>query len=193
MFKLGRSKWINFIVGLTLFGLATAGLLYYLSIEKGPIYEYNAKRDKKPLLDLFYKDWYWFINVPKGQYSPEFTFQYKTPKRDPRYYGKLIVKVLRENDIFMGFTAYYKINFYKGRLLFLAIDEKFRRRGFGEMLSRYALEDLFKRGCSIILVLTRTENKARLLYKKLGFKETKLEDGFVHYAITKDEYNKHKK
>jgi len=193
MFRLGRSKWLNFMLWLVLFGGVTAGLIYYLSLEKGPIYEYDAKRDKKDILSLFDANWYWLINVPRGHYSPEFTFKYKTPKRDPRYFGKLIIKVLRENNEFVGFTAYYKVSFYKGQFLFLAVDKAFRGKGVGTKLARYAVEDLFKRGCSVVFLWTRPNNPARFLYKKLGFKKKKIDGELVYFSVTKDEYYKAKK
>jgi len=163
-----------------------AGLVYYFSEEKTLIHNFSPARDTKPILDLFDKDWYWLVASSRDEYCPAFTLKYRTPDRNPRNFGKLIVKVLRENGTFAGFAAYHEKSFYEGYLLFVAVETAFRGKGYGERLTRHAIKDLFKRGCKVIKLVTRTSNtKARGLYKKIGFKETRMDDEYVHFALYK--------
>ncbi len=51
---------------------------------------------------------------------------------------------------------------------------------------RHAINDLFYQGADLIRVETRTNNiPAITLYKRLGFEETKQEDGFVFFELKK--------
>ena len=97
--------------------------------------------------------------------------------------GRLRIKVLREHDAFVGFTAYYMKTSDLGLLLFLAVNPEFRGKGYGDMLTRYALNDLIRVGAKRIRLVTRTCNiPAQKLYKRVGFKETSRDDeGFVYF------------
>ncbi|MFC1843060.1 GNAT family N-acetyltransferase [Candidatus Dependentiae bacterium] len=186
MQSMRKSYFFRFVVLATIFSATIAGLVYYFSVEKLPIYDFEYTRDSKPILKMFDKDWYWLVSSSREEYSPDFTLRYKTPDRNPRNFGKLIIKVLREDNKFAGFTAYYKETFFKGILLYVGVDREFRGKGYGRKLTDYAVKDLFSRGCTIVWLVTRTDNtKARNLYKKLGFTETKIYDGFVDYEIRK--------
>ena len=126
------------------------------------------------------------MEAERDQYSPEFMLKYRTPDKNPRNYRTLIIKVLREGDKTAGFVAYYKLNSFTYKLLYLAVDKDFRGKRYGMRLAKYAIQDMFARGGKIIKLVTRVKNKkARSLYKKLGFKETLIEDGFVYYALRK--------
>jgi len=186
MLKIRKSKFFNFIFVLTICSALLAALVYYFSIERGPIYAFDSARDTKPILELFDKNWYWLVASSREEYCPKFTLKHKTPDKDPRNFGKLIIKVIHEDELLAGFSAYYKKNFYEGFLLFLAVDKKFRGKGYGEKLARYAINDLFNRGCLVIKLVTRTDNlRAIKLYNKIGFTETSRDDTFVYFEIRK--------
>lgn len=146
--------------------------IYQVSFyEKGPIYTFNSTRDTKPILDIFDKNWYWLI-ANEGA-SPAFMLRHLTPTENPLYFGKLIVKVMRKGNEFIGFIAYYMENRTEGRLLFLAVDSKFRGHGYGHFLAEYAVEDMIDRGAQKIGLWTRLENvAAQKIYTSLGFTES---------------------
>ncbi len=49
---------------------------------------------------------------------------------------------------------------------------------------QYAVDDMKKQGASIITLVTRTSNlSAQAVYKKLGFRQTYEEDGFVYFEL----------
>lgn len=173
--------------------LVAAGIYYYLpqapqqcanTNVSGPIIlDYDEARDTAEILDIFKKDWYWLIS--SEDYSPEFMLKNRAPKmHDPRYYGKLIIKVLYDNNHFVGFTAYYMKNFFVGQILFVAIKQEMRGKGYAQMLTKFAIEDLKKHGATMVTLLTRSANTAaQAVYKKLGFNVTFEDEGFVYFDM----------
>jgi len=145
------------------------------------ILEYEPARDRQDIINLMKKNWYWLISSP--DYSAEYMLDNQIPShREPRYKGALRIKVLRDDKNLLGFTAYYKLNFYEGRVLFLAVDETQRGKGYGEKLMRHALSELKKLGSYKICLDTRVDNlKAQSLYKRIGFIEESRDDAFVHF------------
>ncbi len=176
-----RLSYKKIIIGLLFMCAVGAGVLYYVSVSHSPIYEFDEKRDTQPILKLFHENWYWL--VASSDYSPEFAFKYRAPSQDPRYLGKLRVKVLREKNTFIGFVAYYMKTETEGKVLFLAVKTAARGKRYGQQLLQYALDDLINNmGAKIIKLVTRTNNlRAQKLYNRAGFKETSRDDeGFVY-------------
>jgi len=186
------SNFLKFLLVLGIFSLFIAGLFYFFAGERGPIYDFKYERDAKPILKIFDKDWYWLVASSREDYSADFMLKNKVPPGGgPEKFGELVIKVLLEDGKLAGFVAYHKKKFYEGFLLFLAVDKAFRGKGYGEQLARYAIDDLFEQGCSVIRLVTRTNNTAaRKLYKKLGFDEALIEDGFVYFQVFKNDYYK---
>jgi len=178
--KIHQYKKIGMIV---IFVVLLCGLYgYYCMSEKGPIYEFNSKRDTAAILNLFDKNWYWLIANESS--SPSFYLKYRTPNENPAYFGKLQVKVMRENNELVGFVAYYKEKpeEEEWRLLFLAVDEKFRGKGYGSTLAEYAMQDMIKQGAKKIGLWTRLSNPAQRIYKRLGFVELYYtEGGYIYF------------
>ena len=181
-----KSSYLKLIAITVACSLCIAGLVYYFSGNRVPVYDFVELRDTQPILEMFDKNWYWLVEASRDEYSPEFMLQNRTPDKNPRNFGKLIIKVLREGDKTAGFVAYYKKSFYEYKLLYLAVGRAFRGKGYGYELAKYALQDMFSRGCRLIKLVTRENNiKARSLYKKLGFTEYLVEDGFAYFKMRK--------
>ena len=155
------------------------------AIEKITIDEYDQARDEKHIKDQFHADYYWLY--PDTSYDVEthvgFMLQYKAPIEDPLYVGTLHVKVLHVNGKFAGFTAYYKETLIRGRLLFLDINKDFRKRGLGEKLARYAVDELKKMGSQTIVLVTRVTNPAQKIYRRIGFVQDYIQDGFLNMVL----------
>lgn len=173
------------ILALSFGGLA---LYYYFPQSSGaqttePIQDYNEAHDKQEILDIFKQDRYWLLSSP--DYSLEHMLSTKSPnKNDARYFGKLSIKVLREEDKFVGFVAYYMKNFFIGTVLFLDIKPEYRGKGYAQKLMRYAIDALKKQGATIVTLVTRSENhSAQAVYKKMGFTKTLEEDGYVYFDL----------
>ena len=149
--------------------------------QRGPVYTYEQKRDLAPILELFKTDTYWLLANPGT--DPAFLITHKTPsEHDPFYFGKLHVKVLREDEKFIGFVAYYKKTFREGFLLFVAIKPEFRGKRYAQTLVQYAVDELRRLGAARVSLVTRTDNvRAQALYNRLGFTETQRDEGFVYY------------
>lgn len=165
-----------------------ASIFYYYApqplVEQiSQISDFQDTRDTQDLLKIFETDRYWLIS--SEDYDPLHALQTRSPnKRDSKYFGKLHIKVLRENDQLVGFVAYYMKNFFIGQLLFLAVKPEFRGKGYAQKLMKYAVDDMKKQGASIITLVTRTSNvSAQAVYKKLGFTQTYEEDGFVYFEL----------
>lgn len=155
------------------------------SEQKVTIDEYDHERDEKNIKDIFYEDYYWLY--PDTSYDVEthmgFTLKYRAPNENPLYVGTLQVKVLHVDGKFAGFTAYHIETLTRYRLLFLAIKKEFRKRGFGEMLARYAVEQMKKMGAKTIILCTRVNNPAQNIYRRVGFEETSHDNEFLYMAL----------
>jgi ribosomal protein S18 acetylase RimI-like enzyme len=147
--------------------------------------EYNEERDERAIKNLFHDDYYWLY--PDTSYDVEshmgFTLKYRAPNENPLYVGTLQVKVLHVNGKFAGFTAYHLETVTRYRLLFLAIHKDFRKRGFGEKLARYAVEEMKKMGAQTIVLVTRVNNPAQNIYRRIGFEETSHDNEFLYMAM----------
>jgi len=187
MSNIRKSSYFRLIVITAVCSLCIAGLVYFFSGNRVPIYDFSPARDMQPVLKIFDKDWYWLVyGVTPEEYSPEFTLKYRTPDRNPLNFGKLIIKVMREGGKTVGFVAYYKKNFYRYKLLYLAVGREFRGKGYGVKLAKYAIQDMFSRGAKVIRLVTRVNNiKSRNLYKKLDFKETITEGDLIYFELRK--------
>lgn len=150
--------------------------------EQGPIYDYNEVRDKADIKQMFEDEKWWLL---MGDYDVDFMLDYKAPHQDPLYVGSLHVKVLRENNQFIGFACYYKKTIAEGALLFLAIKKEFRKRGYACKLAQYVINDFAKMGIPKVTLVTRIQNIAgQATYNKLGFTEVGRNDVHVFYEIS---------
>ena len=174
---------------LTLSCAAVGGAYYYHTQHRtvfwtqGPISEYDPARDKQDILQLFKTDLYWLSANP--EYDAEYTLDNHTPGRDnTRYSGQLQIKVLRDNDAFVGFVAYYKKTGDEGFLNFVCVKPEMRGKHYAEKLMKYAEDDFRAQGVHRIKLLTRTINhRARALYTRMGYTVTSIDEagGFVYY------------
>jgi ribosomal-protein-alanine N-acetyltransferase len=70
----------------------------------------------------------------------------------------------------------------KGRLLFLAVDQDFRGKGYGKILAHRAMKELFNMGADHIALWTRVSNlPAQKIYREIGFKEIFEDNGYLYF------------
>lgn len=183
MIKNNKIRILLAMLGLMTCAATIGGIYYYYTQTNSSkdIYNFNMERDSDDIHQVMKDNWYWLISSP--DFSVDFMLKQKAPNnREPRYFGKLKIKVMRKNNSFVGFVAYYKKSFYEGQILFLVVDEKYRGKGFAQILLNYALNQLKKEGVSRARLVTRTSNlKAQALYKKEHFNEYARDDGYVYY------------
>jgi ribosomal protein S18 acetylase RimI-like enzyme len=184
---INRSSWLK-ITGLVLgIALLGGGVYYYqksslILVQDSRISPYDEARDTQEILDIFKENWYWLISSP--DYSPEFMLSQRAPNnREPEYFGKLKIDVLRDHGKLVGFVTYYLKNPFEGWILFLAVKEEYRGKGYAKALMKHALNQLKKMGALKAHLLTRINNtNAQSLYRSLGF-TTMFEDdeGFIYF------------
>lgn len=174
-----KKKWL-YITVLVLVLIVGGGVLFYPPPES-MISDFNETRDTQAILNVMKDNWYWLISSP--DYRADLMLSKRTPShKEPQYFGKLVIKVLRNTNDLIGFVNYYKKNEYQGHLFLLAIDKKYRGKGYAKKLVLYAMNDLKKMGAQWVQLVTReTNTTARSLYKKLGLQEYLQEDGFVYF------------
>jgi ribosomal protein S18 acetylase RimI-like enzyme len=174
-------KWIYSII-IVLLILGIGKLLY--TPTNSLIYEFNESRDTKDILKLMHDNWYWLISSP--DYRAGLMLSKRTPShKEPQYFGKLVIKVLRNKDDLIGFVTYYKKSEYQGHLFILAVDKRYRGKGYAQQLTQHAIKELKNMGAQWVQLVTREANTAaRSLYIKLGFTEYLIEDGFVYYRTS---------
>lgn len=184
------SFWLK-IFSITCLLIIAGGVFYYWqqnNIQKNnypDVFDFEYDRDAQAIKNIFYQNWHWLI--ASDDFSTEFMLRKKAPNnRNSLYFGKLIIKALRPDDgsKLAGFICYYKKYDNLGWLLFLGVDEQFRKRGYGEYLVRYALDQMKLMGLPRVDLVTRVANyRAQRLYKRIGFNEYKRDShGFVYFA-----------
>lgn len=179
-------KIIAVIIAASLIG--AAGYYYYtptppVSVISDSVIPFDYARDADNIKQTFIDDKYWLLS--SQDYDVEHMLANRAPnKREPRYIGKLTIKVLYENNQFVGFIAYYLKNFFLGQILFVDVKQEFRGKGYAQKLVKYAIEDMKRQGATMITLVTRTSNtSAQAVYKKLGFFVSFEEEGFVYFDL----------
>lgn len=92
---------------------------------------------------------------------------------------RFTTKVMQKDGKMVGFINYRKVekkflslNFGSlGQIHLLGIEKEYQGKGYGKLLLVHALRDLLDQGASSIFLFTKfTNNRARALYEKLGFR-----------------------
>lgn len=154
------------------------------------IREFNYDRDHGAVDALFHKDdnWYWMISTQNTDTYPlDFVLKNKTSSLHIKK-NDMIMHVATMDGQIAGFCSYYpKISGSNKvwQLLFLIVNQDFRRQGIARKLLTYAIKDMAKRGAIRIDIATRNNNfRAQNLYKNFdGVKLVDSDDGdFVHFS-----------
>ncbi len=189
-----KNLYKYFVAGLMLIGTAVIGMIIYLywPVSDG-INNYNAKRDRQVILDIFDKDWYWLVSGDRSSFSPEHMIDTNSPnKYNADLQGKEKIKVFLVNGKMAGFITYYKKKAYQGQIHIIQVLPEYRGRGYAKQLMRSAIDDLFKDpAISLIKLVTRTNNPTAIkLYLGLGFTEEVRDDALVDFTLKRVDYAK---
>jgi ribosomal protein S18 acetylase RimI-like enzyme len=150
------------------------------------IRDFIYDKDHQKVDDLFHKhdNWYWMISTAgTNTYSIDFTLKYATSSQHAKKYDS-IMKVATVDGKIAGFLLYHPESAKVWRLLFLIVDQDFRRQGIAKKLLQYAVDDMVKHGAIRIDIATRNNNfRAQNLYKNFGAKLVDNNDNdFVHFS-----------
>lgn len=156
---------------------------YYRCTGEDPIQVYQPARDRYALEQIFEQNWYWLINVPYKEALASFTDDLdkavsvtERQKPDARQWI-----IFREDGIVKGFAVYYIKKPGVGKILFLAVDERYRGHGAAQRLIKRALDALSAAGCGVIEIIVRVENfRAQNLYRKVGFETVNTDETFMY-------------
>lgn len=177
--KLSLSLSLVIVAALTL-GFST---WYYRVQSSSSIVDAQYPRDRDFIAKLFEKDMFWLTT--ELTHDTDYMLQHRAKSKSAQDKGKLNIKVAFEHDQPTGFVAYYKENLYLGHVLFIDVDEPFRKQGWGYKLLDYAVQELKKEGVLRIELITRLINtSARALYTRYGFKEFTRIDEFIIYSLS---------
>lgn len=173
-------KYMMLFIMLVL-GLALVFYVYYKQ-SNSEVEAFNFDRDAAKVDELFHKgdNWYWMIsNSGSATFSMDFALRYQSSSQFEKKYD-LVLKVLKIDGNLAGFLAYYKKSAHVWHLLFLVVDQDYRRQGVAKKMLKFAIDDMISRGAIKIDLATRNNNfKSQSLYKKSGFKQTHSDDEFV--------------
>ncbi|MGB8467978.1 MAG: GNAT family N-acetyltransferase [Candidatus Babeliales bacterium] len=180
--KTHRMSTLFIFVGTLIAILCASGSYWYYTQPR--MYDFDYKRDSAFILDMFQKNWYWLI-AEGSDFSPEYFLLNRASSKQPQHLGNETIKVLYKGGTPVGFTSYYKVKFYKGKVHFVLVNEQFRSQGYGLQLVTYAINALVAQGCTEITLVTRENNfSAQKIYKRAGFEEYGCEDGFIYFKYT---------
>lgn len=183
---------INKLIFGLVFLSAVAGIGYYAwSVQESKssckIEDFNYETDAAAVDALFHKgdNWYWMF-MGFDEYSIDHMLRYKSPEQYQKR-SIMVLKVAKVDGKIAGFLGYHPKSAYVWRLLFLLVDQDFRRQGIAKKLLNFAVEDMIHRGAIRVDLGTRDNNfKSQALYKKFGFKEVGTDPGFVHFSWYKN-------
>lgn len=160
------------ILSAILVGLVIGSCFYLKRSEESlKIQNFNYENDADDVEALFHKgdNFYWMI-AGNPEYSVKFMLKHKTTSQEEKRQD-LILKSAKINGKLVGFLAYHQMSAHVGRLLFLIVDQDFRKQGVAKKLLNFAVQDMVAMGDLKILLFTRSNNfKAQALYKSVGFK-----------------------
>ena len=170
------------IAGIFVTLLCALGLAYYVLAPRESILNYEIQRDKKFILSLFDKDWYWLSGYTREESDTDLFLERMSPSEEPQHAGKLVFKVMYANKQPAGFVGYYMKSAREGTILFIDVAHAFRRHHYGRKLLDYAVDALAQQGAAVVRLVTRTNNiPAQTLYKRAGFRETGRDDTYVFF------------
>lgn len=182
MDSLNKAKF-NFKKIILIFSCIAAlgtGIYLYNNRNSDVIQDYNPQKDRQFILDIFKDNWYWL--VASTDFSAEHMLDYRASSKQPQNIGNLTIKTYYHDKQPTGFVAYYTKALYEGWILFLAVDTKYRSQGYARKMLQYAIDDLIKRGSTIIRLITRTNNeRGKKLYTGMGFKQVWTDGEFIKF------------
>src|SRR5438876_7809004 len=173
-------RWIKITVLSVAIALGGGLSYYYFGSSKQSscvphsdlISDFDEARDFADVKALFVRDWQWLSVREYSEERLDFMIKGHSPNEyEPRYFGKMTIRVLREKDgAFVGFITYYMKNAYDGHILFLAVDPAFRGKRYAEKLLDYARADLKCMGAQFVTLVTYPNNASGIrLYTRYGF------------------------
>lgn len=177
------------IIGLIGIAIACVAGYYFFKPQQNDsgfaVHDFNFEKDADSIKDLFAKgdNRYWLLYSQINQtYSVDFLLRYRTSNQQNKNYD-LTIKVATVDGKFVGFLAYFPLSKLVWRLLFLAVDQDFRRQGVAKKMLDYAVRDMVAKGAVKVELATRNNNfRAQNLYLGYGFKLTESNDMFVYMA-----------
>lgn len=175
--------WVAIIISIA---FIISSYYWFFVKQQTSIYEYNPAEDRARLCEIFKQNVYWLTNeTDEGRALLTFERALDTQSSSPQWVdrGNLKVKVYRIDGCIAGFVAYHKISGLLAKILYIAVHDDYRRRGYAEQLLQHALDDLKRQGFTRVELATRVVNKrAQGLYKKFGFKITWDDGELVGFA-----------
>jgi len=179
------TKRNQFIIGGGLALVLVFVIIGLIKCSSGGVYEFDPDRDTASIMRNFKEDWYWLI-AEGVQFDVPYMLQTRSPNKNPEYYGKLYIKVIRDMWQTAAFATYYKQTPEVGWIQFISVNRRFQGKGYGKKLVDYAVKDLFKMGCKEVKLVTRINNLwAQRIYDRYGFIQYKRDNGFVDYVFKK--------
>jgi len=176
-----KKKWI--LSSILVITLLTGTLLlvkHFTNCSGLQIQSYKESRDRDFIFAAFKGDLYWLVE------NPEFDINYmlttNSPNKNPKFTGKLTMKLLFLDCKPIAFTTYYMKSFYEGQIQFLYVAPDYRGKGYVAKLLEHDMYALKKQGAAVVKLVTRTNNAPAIkAYTKFGFRETSRDEGFVYF------------
>lgn len=176
-----KKSWvIKSILGLVLLMGCFFIAKHFFYCPELQIQSYKAYRDKEFIFGAFKQDLYWLVENP--EFDIDYMLNTNSPNSNPKYTGKLTMKILLKDCKPIAFTTYYMKSFYEGQIQFLYVDSAYRGKGYVSKLIEHDFEELKKQGAAVVKLVTRTNNVPAIkAYQKFGFKESGRDEGFVYF------------
>lgn len=178
------SRWMNPLSLLATVATQTYASFSYYTGRGSTVVPFDDTRDAQELIELFNANRYWLTLDPT--YNVDNMIAFRSSEGTQQSAGELHIKVVRENGMLAGFIAYRVKYSTVGEVIFLAVDEKCRGKGYGEKLLAHAIKDMQEMGAQMVELVTRTNNTAaQKLYTRCSFRELSRN---YHYGVVSLRY-----
>ncbi len=179
------------VLGVILFGCVALGSAVsyrwyqqgsFSVFQDGSIRLYAGGKDRALVTKIFKENFYTLTANPDHDF--DLMLERRSPNKwETKYFGKMDTYLVYDQDRPAGFISFYMQSSYIGKILFLAIDDEFRGKGYAKKLIQFALDTLKKQGAQVVKIATRTDNKAaqNLYGNFFKFVKENEEDGFIFY------------
>lgn len=143
---------------------------------------YAGGKDRALVTKIFKENFYTLTANPDHDF--DLMLERRSPNKwETKYFGKMDTYMIYDGDRPAGFISFYMRSTYQGQILFLAIDDEFRGKGYAKKLVQFALDQFKRQGAQVVKIATRTDNKvAQNLYGNFfKFVKENEQDGFIFY------------
>ncbi len=142
-----------------------------MGVTTGEIIDYKKGRDYKSVKEILKANWGTLVDGSYSEGFADWVFNTNGSCNSPG--NTTTIKVIKVNEQIAGFMTFVKCHNNSGMVELLAVDQNYRRQGFGYELLTEAQNLAQEQSFENLVLYAFTDNKPAInLYEKFGFEKT---------------------